>query len=104
MNKDGKLVSICIPSYNRPVELRRLLESIDAKKHKDDIEIVICEDKSPNRPKIGEQVREFMSKSDYNVVYHENEENLGYDRNLKNLIRRASGEYIIFMGDDDLFI
>lgn len=99
-----KFVSICIPSYNRPFELRRLLDSIDSQKHKEEIEIVICEDKSPNRGEIGRQVREFAEKSNYDVIYHENEVNLGYDRNLQNLIRRATGEYIIFMGDDDLFI
>lgn len=98
------IVSICIPSYNRPEELRRLLESVDATKYKDAIEIIVCEDKSPKREQIREVAENFKSESPYSTIYHENEVNLGYDRNLQNLIRRASGEYIIFMGDDDMFV
>ena len=42
-----KFFSICIPSYNRPAEIRRLLDSIDTI-HFDEVEIVICEDKAPS--------------------------------------------------------
>ena len=35
---EEKLFSICIPSYNRPAEIRRLLNSIDTT-HVDEVEI-----------------------------------------------------------------
>lgn len=95
--------SICIPSYNRPVEIRRLLDSIDTV-HVDEVEIVICEDKAPKREEVRVQVQDFISKNRYKVNYIENEENCGYDKNLRNLIRAAKGHYIMFMGDDDLFM
>ena len=98
-----KLVSICIPSYNRPMELSRLLNSIDTKNFQK-VEIVICEDKSPNRKIVRREVDKFTSNSDYEVSYHENENNLGYDKNIKELVKKASGEFIVFMGDDDEFI
>ena len=101
MNK--KLVSICIPSYNRPAELRRLLDSIDTKRIQD-VEIVICEDKAPARVEVRAQVEDFINKTVYEVKYIENEKNCGYDKNLRNLINNASGEFILFMGDDDLFV
>ena len=101
--KSDKLVSICIPSYNRPVELRRLLDSIDSTQV-DEIEIVICEDKAPKREEVRAQVDDFKKRSLYQVVYIENEENCGYDKNLRNLINNANGEFVIFMGDDDMFI
>jgi abequosyltransferase len=41
----NKLISICIPAYNIPQELYRLLQSIDLKQSKK-IEIIICQDKS----------------------------------------------------------
>lgn len=97
------LFSICIPSYNRPQEVRQLLESIDYSKS-ENFEIVICEDKSPKRDEIRRQVQEFQSNSKYNVLYIENEVNLGYDKNLRALINNAKGNFIIFMGDDDTFI
>lgn len=98
-----KLISICIPSYNRPVEIRRLLDSIDTVRV-DDIEIVISEDKAPKRLEVRAQVEEFKASTKYDVNYIENEENNGYDRNLKALIRAAQGHFIMFMGDDDLFM
>lgn len=97
-------ISICIPSYNRPKELRRLLESIDTQRHTDNIEIVICEDKAPKREEVRFEVKEYKTQTPYIVNYVENEQNCGYDRNLRNLINNARGEYILFMGDDDLFI
>lgn len=97
------LISICIPSYNRPKELRRLLDSIDSNR-KDLIQIVICEDKSPARQEIFKVVNSFKSKNVYDVKYIENEKNLGYDKNLKTLIQHADAEFVMFMGDDDMFI
>lgn len=94
-------ISICIPSYNRPEELGRLLSSIDINS---DVEILICEDNSPKRSEIRLTVKEFEASSRYSLVYIENEQNLGYDRNIKNLVKRSTGDFIVFMGDDDVFI
>lgn len=101
MNKP--LISICIPSYNRPNETLRLLNSIYTK-FPEKIEIVICEDKSPERTEIRAAVNKFSATSKFEVKYFENETNLGYDKNLKELIKKASGEWIVFMGNDDVFV
>lgn len=100
---EEKLFSICIPSYNRPTEIRRLLDSIDTT-HINEIEIVVCEDKAPKREEVRKQVLDYKSKTQYEVNYIENEVNCGYDKNLRNLIRAAKGHFIMFMGDDDLFM
>jgi abequosyltransferase len=97
-----KTVSICIPAYNRPKELEKLLSSIDITSK--EIEIVICEDKSPKREEIGKISQNFKKTRKYPVVYKENKENLGFDKNLKELIRTAEGKWIVFMGDDDEFV
>lgn len=97
------LISICIPSYNRPQELKRLLESIDVTLT-GLIQIVICEDKSPKREEVQEIVNEFQKISQYQLKYIENKNNLGYDKNLRELIYNAEGEYVMYMGDDDMFI
>jgi len=99
----NKLISICIPSYNRPEELYRLLESIDCTQ-KEKLEIIICEDKSPKRDEINNIVHKFSGETKYEVKYFENEINLGYDKNIKELVRKSSGEFIVYMGDDDTFI
>ena len=95
------LLSICIPSYNRPESILRLLQSVDAPVEK--IEIVIAEDHAPRRIEVCNQVNLFKESSVYQVVYHENEKNLGYDANLRSLLSLAKGKFVIFMGDDDVF-
>lgn len=96
------LLSICIPSYNRPKQLSELLGSVDARP--DDVEIVVGEDCAPKQSEVRERVNAFQRASPYRVTYYENERNLGYDGNLRELIRRAGGEFVLFMGDDDLFV
>ncbi len=96
-------VSICIPSYNRPETLVRLLKTINSENPKE-VEIVISEDASPKQAEIRAMVEKFKSNSKYSVVYRENENNLGYDGNLIELVKAASGKWIVLMGDDDEFI
>jgi glycosyltransferase involved in cell wall biosynthesis len=96
-----KLFSICIPSYNRARYLGALLDSIVAQDSRD-FEIVICEDKSPERDRIAAIVREYQSRYPELLRYFENDENLGYDGNIRNLVQKASGEFCFFMGNDDI--
>lgn len=96
------LLSICIPSYNRPRQLAELLASVDCDPIK--IEIVVCEDCSPQREEIRSAVAQFRKQTTFKVRYFENEVNLGFDGNLRRLIELAEGKFIMFMGDDDLFI
>ncbi len=99
------ILSVCIPSYNRPEELRRLLDSIDTKKYTNEIEIIIQEDKAPKRAEVRSTVDKYITENESLVVrYYENEENCGYDKNLRTLPKRAQGEYVMYMGDDDMFI
>lgn len=97
-------VSICIPSYNRPDELKRALESIDAKKHANDIQIVVCEDFAPKRADVRAVVEQFTASSKYTVKYVENEVNYGHGKNWRQCSWQADGEYLIYMGDDDAFV
>ncbi|MDP3015301.1 MAG: glycosyltransferase family 2 protein [bacterium] len=96
-------ISICIPAYNRPDKLYQLLKTIDAD-NLNEIEVVVSDDFSPRREEIKKTVEQFRKESKYSVVYHENEKNLGYDGNLKETVKAASGKWLVFMGDDDEFI
>jgi len=95
------LLSICIPSYNRPIELLRLLESVDCDSNK--VEIIVCEDLAPKRSEVREIAVKFKGITSYKFKYFENVENLGYDANIRKLIELADGDFIMFMGDDDRF-
>jgi len=95
-------LSICIPSYNRTVELRNLLSSIDCSPA--DVEVVICEDLAPKRDEVHSIISEFVESSPYLIRYFENTINRGFDGNLRRLVECATGDFIMFMGDDDLFV
>ena len=92
------LISICILSYNRPETINELLNSID---FFDDLEIVISDDCSPRFEEIKNKVLNFKK---HKVQLLKNKTNQGYDQNLNNRIRNCKGEWIIFMGDDDIFV
>lgn len=96
-------LSVCILAYNRPDKLYRLLKTIDARDSKE-VEVVISDDLSPRREEIRSTIERFKKEARYSVVYHENPKNLGFDGNLKETVRAASGTWLVFMGDDDEFI
>ncbi|MEI6835563.1 MAG: glycosyltransferase family 2 protein [Candidatus Falkowbacteria bacterium] len=100
---DNIFISICIPNYNRPDELLRLLKTIDSIQT-GKIEIVICEDKSPKMLEVRGKVRLFCENTQYKVNYVENEVNLGFDKNLRACILNAHGKWVIYMGNDDEFV
>lgn len=92
------LVSICIPAYERPIYLKRLLDSI-AKQAFKDFEVIITDDSS------SDTVEEFLFGSNYKFAlsYQRNQRPLGTPRNWMEGIKLASGQWIKIMHDDDWF-
>ncbi|WP_075209242.1 glycosyltransferase [Cytobacillus solani] len=97
---DLPLVSILIPTYNRPDYFELALKSALEQTY-ENIEIIIGDDSTNN-------LTESLVKDKYlpyynNIRYIRNETNLGqFDNDLK-LMELSSGEYINFLMDDDLF-
>lgn len=95
-------LSVCIPAYNRPDELQEVLESI-AGQGCGDWDVVVCEDHSPRAEEIEAVVVAFCARHPWlRVDFSRNATNLGYDGNLRRLIERATGVYVMFVGDDDI--
>ena len=92
------LISICVPAYKRTSFLKRLLDSILIQTFQD-FEVIVTDD-SPD-----EAVRELcVSYSRLGKLYYfRNEKNLGTPENWNESIRRASGQWIKLMHDDDWF-
>lgn len=97
----GPLISVCIPAYNRAALLPALLDSIFEQDFID-FEVVIAEDRSPERSAIALVAADYGARFPGRICYCENPVNLGYDGNLRRLIELASGGYVVFMGNDDL--
>lgn len=100
----SKKISICIPAYNRSIYLAELLDSALEQMREVD-EIIICEDLSPEREAIINIVKKYKTElSNKKIKLVLNEVNLGYDRNFKKLLNEASGDYCLFMGNDDILL
>jgi glycosyltransferase involved in cell wall biosynthesis len=95
------VITVCIPAYNRAGLLGQLIDSI-LNQDFDDFNILICEDYSPERATIAGLVHGFQQRHPERIRYEENVANLGYDGNIRRLVELASGQYCLFMGNDDL--
>jgi len=91
-------ITLGIPVYNGDFCIGLTLESIrDALNNVQDktqIEILISDNKSTD--KTSEVVKSFVN--DYKIKYYCNDTNIGYDGNIDTIVKRASGEYIWFLG------
>lgn len=91
------LVSIGVPTYNRPVELRRTLECL-VKQTYSNIEIVISDNCSTSAD-VEEVVNEFLS--DERIKYFKQSINKGAPYNFTFVLDKSTGEYFKFLADDD---
>ncbi len=91
-----------IPTYNRPEFLRQALESVVNQTFKPYECIVADDNPDPDESeKNYKVVKEFAEKYPF-IKYHKNDRNLGPVENYKNLFNLSTGEYIHFLGDDDI--
>jgi glycosyltransferase involved in cell wall biosynthesis len=91
-------ISISIPQYNRISYLLKSLETI-ARQTYPALEIVVSDDCSTDDTE--KQITELIPFYKYPLVYHRNRTNMGYDRNYRQCIELASGEYVVVIGNDD---
>ena len=89
------LLSVCIPTYNRKQNLKKLLDSI---KSNVEIEIVICDDGSTD--KTNELVKKYYDKLNIKYIYQKNK---GVSTAMLKAYKSASGRYVVKMDSDDLF-
>lgn len=92
------LVSIGIPTYNRPDSLRRTLQSITNQTYQN-LEIIISDNASPD-PRVEQVVGEFTAK-DIRIRYYRQQENRGAFINFRFVMDEANGEYFMWLADDD---
>ena len=92
------LISICIPAYNRPDYLKRLLDSIAIQRFRN-FEVIVTDDSSNS------EVANFIERSSYSFVIHyvKNETPKGTPQNWMEGIKYAKAPWIKIIHDDDWF-
>jgi glycosyltransferase involved in cell wall biosynthesis len=102
MNSSKKLLSICIPTYNRCGSLDLLLNQISdlIKNYDSDLEICISDNNSNDDTSaiIKKWIKIFP------INHYKNEKNIGFSRNVDKLLCAATGKWMCIVGDDDLLI
>lgn len=97
-SKPAILVSVGIPTYNRPHGLKRTLDCITAQTYRH-IEIIVSDNDSPGT-ETESVVRSFMSK-DARIRYVRQPINLGPHANFQFVLSAASGQFFMWAADDD---
>jgi glycosyltransferase involved in cell wall biosynthesis len=93
----NSLISICIPTYNRPDLLRVAIESCLQQTYSD-IEIVISDDSSNDDS--SELIQQFTQSEI--IRYHHNRPSLRQAENVNRLFDLAQGDRLVLLHDDDL--
>lgn len=96
---DKPFFSILVPSYNRPHELKRCVDSI-LRSSFDSFEIVVSDDFSPLREEIEDVMSCYSDNS--KVTFYQQKFNLKEPGNKNFLATKANGEFNIVVGDDDI--
>ncbi len=100
MTIGSPLISIVIPTWNRPALVARLVGIINAADDGDDIEIVVVSNDS--KQENWTQLQQVAS-AHKNVRLYRNSVNIGMTPNWNKAIEYARGQWIGFMCDDDMF-
>lgn len=96
------LVSVVVPTYNRAKYIIDALDSIVMQTYRP-LEIVIVDDGSTDdTQKVVDEWLE-AEHGGFRLLYLSHPENMGCGLALKNGFRNATGEYICYLGSDDMF-
>lgn len=97
MNLQQSLVSIIIPTYNRPTYLKQAIASALQQTYRN-IEIIVSDDCSPENPQ-----KIIESFNDERIRFQRNPKNLGISLNVINAFQQARGKYVASLNDDDIW-
>jgi abequosyltransferase len=97
------LLSIAIPTYNRASLLRLCLEQIlkQATPYINELEVLVSDNDSTDDT---ERVVTDIINHGLNITYIRNSENIGAERNVIQCFEKATGKYVLVLGDDDLIL
>ncbi len=104
MKSNQIILSICIPTYNRPDLLQRALASVsdNAPSEAQNVEIIISDNSTNNESEA--IVDEFKKTWPGTVLYRHNQPGLPRIENQNQAISMASGEWIQVLHDDDFLL
>lgn len=99
--KGKAALGLCIYKETNPYELKNCLESIWSTQSRKPDEIIIISD-GPIKEKVREMVQEFKKVCSLDIIYLNNDENIGLTKSLNQALKISNSEYFIRMDTDDI--
>jgi len=94
------LLSVCVPTYNRPHSFERMMRSL-LPQINDSVEIVIRDDSTNESTKL--VIDSLSNEFKFSCRYYKGEK-IGLDAANLFLLEKASGEFLWWFSDDDVFL
>jgi len=98
MNETTPLVTVGIPTYNRPEGLERTLQQITNQTYKN-LEIIVSNNASEDH-RVQEVINRYQSV-DSRIISFLQKKNIGIDKNFKFVLQKASADFFMWAADDD---
>lgn len=95
------ILTIAIPTFNRRNKLQMSLTALLEQTQGKPVELLVSDNASSDDTQV---FMETFRQAHPQITYVRNPENIGPDRNFLNCYNRASGEYVLLLGDDDLLL
>lgn len=98
-----KLLTICVPTFNRRALLEKHLHNVFSQLRSfssNDVEVVV----SVNPSNDGTEEMVVQLKEQYDFVLNINKENIGGTKNILKLFSMAKGKYVWIAADDDILV
>lgn len=92
------LISVVIPTYNQDKFIADTLESVITQTYKD-LDIIVADDASQDKTV---QIVEEFASSDSRIRILKSQQNLGIPANFNRAFDACIGEFVAFLGGDDL--
>lgn len=100
------LIDILIPTYNRSVDLIKNLQHLSTQIGNDglqnEVQILISDNCSPDSTQF--DVAKFIASefsAGISIQYFRTSENIGLEKNVINILSKATSEFVLWTGDDD---
>lgn len=99
--KYDPLVSVIMPAFNHELYIAEALQSIGNQTHKN-IELIVINDGSTDGT--AEIIEEYIKKNSGKNIKYLNKRNEGVCKTLNKGLEMSTGDYIAFLGSDDLWL
>jgi hypothetical protein len=95
-------LSICVPTYERPDDLRRCLDSIASLDERLGRRIEVCVSDNASAYDFPALIASFGHCR--NLRWRRGDQNVGFDGNVLAVTAMATGEYVMLLGNDDTLV